>query len=59
MIRRRDDPDTGDLLKSFEQISNEQLDNALAGVETCRQTWRRKRFIMTDSVAAKFLANPR
>lgn len=59
MIRLRNDPNTGDLLKSFEQISNEQLDNALADAETRLQTYKRKRLIMTDAVAAKFLVNRR
>lgn len=37
-------PNTGKLLKSFEHMSNGQLDQALAAADSCFQTWKHKRF---------------
>ncbi len=37
-------PNTSKLLKSFEYISNAQLDKALAAADTCFQTWKHKSF---------------
>ena len=37
-------PNTGQLLKSFEHMSNGQLDKALAAADTCFQTWKLKSF---------------
>lgn len=37
-------PNTGKLIKSFEHMSNGQLDKALAAADTCFQTWKLKSF---------------
>ena len=37
-------PNTGELLKSFEHMSSAQLDKALAAADSCFQTWKHKRF---------------
>ncbi|MCV2361322.1 NAD-dependent succinate-semialdehyde dehydrogenase [Paucibacter sp. TC2R-5] len=37
-------PNDGKLLKSFEHLSNAQLDKALAAAESCFQTWKHKSF---------------
>lgn len=34
------DPNTGKLLKSFEQLTTAQLEKTLAAAKTCFQTWR-------------------
>ena len=49
-------PNDGKLLKSFEHISDEQLDNKLAAAESCFQTWKHKpyaeRAIILNKAAA-------
>jgi len=37
-------PNNGKLLKSFELISNDQLEGALAAAESCFQSWKRKTY---------------
>jgi succinate-semialdehyde dehydrogenase / glutarate-semialdehyde dehydrogenase len=37
-------PNTGKLIKSFEHMSNAQLDKALAAADSCFQTWKHKSF---------------
>jgi succinate-semialdehyde dehydrogenase/glutarate-semialdehyde dehydrogenase len=49
-------PNDGKLLKSFEHMSNAQLDKALAAAETCFQAWKHKsyaeRAIIVNKAAA-------
>jgi succinate-semialdehyde dehydrogenase / glutarate-semialdehyde dehydrogenase len=37
-------PYDGKLLKTFEELTDEQLETALASVATCFETWRHKTF---------------
>ncbi len=37
-------PNTGKLLKSFEHMSNAQLEKSLAAAQTCFQTWKQKSY---------------
>ena len=38
------DPNTGKLVKSFEHLSNAQLDTKLAAAESCFQSWKHTRY---------------
>ena len=33
-------PNTGKVLKSFEKLTDEQLEKSIAAAETCFQTWK-------------------
>jgi succinate-semialdehyde dehydrogenase/glutarate-semialdehyde dehydrogenase len=44
MACQRFNPNDGVLLKSFERMTNAQLEQALAAAEICLQTWKRERY---------------
>lgn len=44
MAYQRINPNDGKLQKSFEHLSNAQLDGALEAAESCFQTWKHKRY---------------
>jgi len=46
-------PNDGKLLKSFEPISNERLEEVLAAAEDCFQTWKHKPYAERAAVVAK------
>ncbi len=50
------DPNTGKLLKSFEHLTNAQLDGALAAAEASFQSWKRKTFAERAMVIDKAAA---
>jgi succinate-semialdehyde dehydrogenase / glutarate-semialdehyde dehydrogenase len=43
MAHQSINPNDGKLQKSFEHLSNAQLDRALAAAENCFQPWKHKR----------------
>jgi succinate-semialdehyde dehydrogenase/glutarate-semialdehyde dehydrogenase len=49
-------PNDGKLLKSFEHMSNAQLDKALAGAETCFQTWKLRAYAERAAIVRKAAA---
>lgn len=54
-------PHTGKVLKSFEHLSNAQLDQSLAAADDCYQTWKKKsyaeRAVIINKAAALLHAN--
>jgi succinate-semialdehyde dehydrogenase/glutarate-semialdehyde dehydrogenase len=46
-------PNDGKLLKSFEPISNERLEEVLAAAEDCFQTWKHKPYAERAAIVAK------
>jgi succinate-semialdehyde dehydrogenase / glutarate-semialdehyde dehydrogenase len=49
-------PNTGEMLKSFEHMSNAQLESALATADLCFQTWKHKTFAERAAVVNKAAA---
>jgi succinate-semialdehyde dehydrogenase / glutarate-semialdehyde dehydrogenase len=49
-------PSTGQLLRSFEHLSNTQLEQALATADSCFQTWKHKSFAQRAAVLNKAAA---
>jgi len=49
-------PTDGKLLKSFEVLSNDQLEKALAAAESCFQTWKHKRYAERAAIVNKAAA---
>jgi succinate-semialdehyde dehydrogenase/glutarate-semialdehyde dehydrogenase len=49
-------PNNGEVLKTFEPLSNAQLDDALEAAHTCFQTWRHKSFAERATVLQKAAA---
>jgi succinate-semialdehyde dehydrogenase/glutarate-semialdehyde dehydrogenase len=46
-------PNTGKTLKTFEQLSDKQLDDKLAAAATCFQTWKQKSYSERAVIVAK------
>ena len=49
-------PNDGKLLKSFEHISNDQLDNKLAAAQNCFETWKHKPYAERAAILTKAAA---
>ena len=49
-------PDDGKILKTFEELTDEQLETALETAETCFETWRHTTFAERAAVVAKAAA---
>ena len=46
-------PYDGKLLKTFENLTDKQLDKAIAATATCFETWRRTRFAERGAIVAQ------
>ena len=49
-------PNSGETLKSFEELSDSQLETAIANAASCFETWRNRSFAERSAVVAKSAA---
>ncbi len=49
-------PSNGKTLKTFEQLTDKQLEAALTTAESCFETWRQTTFAQRAAIAAKAAA---